>query len=549
MKTLRLACAALLLSAPAALRAQRPLPLKHAPQPTAPAISAADLMTRLYILADDSMQGRRAGEPGNLKGTAYIEREVRRLGLLPAGDGGTYFQALPMVRRAVSDRSSLNVDGRALQLWTDFVPLPGRGSARALEGVQVVYGGDLENPALTAEQAAGKLVLVRAPAGGPGRVRFGPQSPLAGAAGLGMVTSQAPPPAAIAQFRQGSLTLTGAGTPVPELLAVSVQAAQALLGLPVDSARPGALGKTVHGQIVYDETPAPARNVVAILRGSDPKLKAEYVALGAHNDHLGIGRPIDHDSIRAWNTVMRPLGADSRVNAPPTAEQQQRIAAVLDSMRRSDPDRPDSVFNGADDDGSGSVAMLEVAERFAKTTPRPRRSILFVWHTGEELGLLGSRWFTDHPTVPRDSIVAELNMDMIGRGKADDMQGGGPDYLMLVGSRRLSTELGDLIETVNKTESKPLRFDYSYDVPNEPHNIYCRSDHAEYARFGIPITFFTTGLHRDYHQVTDEPEYIDYPHMAAITQLVYDVAAKVANLDHRPVVDKPKPDPAAPCRT
>jgi hypothetical protein len=139
-------------------------------------------------------------------------------------------------------------------------------------------------------------------------------------------------------------------------------------------------------------------------------------------------------------------------------------------------------------------------------------------------------------------------MDMVGRGKADDVAGGGPDYLLLVGSRRLSTELGDIVEAVNKTEPRPFRFDYQYDAKGESHNIYCRSDHAEYARFGIPITFFTTGLHRDYHQVTDEPEYIDYPHMAAVAQLVHDVAVRVADLDHRPLVDKPKPDPTAPCR-
>ena len=148
-------------------------------------------------------------------------------------------------------------------------------------------------------------------------------------------------------------------------------------------------------------------------------------------------------------------------------------------------------------------------------------------------------------------------MDMVGRGSADDEAGrtkdsvplhGGPHYLQLVGSRRLSTELGDLIETVNKDGRHGLAFDYAMDADGHPSNIYCRSDHYEYARYGIPITFFTTGLHSDYHQVTDEPEYIDYAHMARVASLVEDVAVRVADLDHRVVVDHPRPDPTAPCR-
>jgi len=176
---------------------------------------------------------------------------------------------------------------------------------------------------------------------------------------------------------------------------------------------------------------------------------------------------------------------------------------------------------------------------------------------GEEKGLLGSRFFTDHPTVPRDSIVAQLNLDMVGRGDASDETGrtkdgaplhGSPSYLQLVGSRRLSTELGDLVEAVNREGHHNLTFDYSIDADGHPANIYCRSDHYEYARYGIPITFFTTGLHSDYHQVTDEPEYIDYEHMARVARLVADVARHVANLDHRVVVDHPKPDPTGVCR-
>jgi hypothetical protein len=293
---------------------------------------------------------------------------------------------------------------------------------------------------------------------------------------------------------------------------------------------------------------APARNVVAILRGRDPALRIQYVAVGAHNDHIGLAQaPEDHDSLRAWNAVMRPRGADDSPGAP-TPEQANRIAAILDRLRGTRGPRPDSVYNGADDDGSGSVSLLEIAEALARAPERPRRSILFVWHTGEELGLLGSDWFTRHPTVPRDSIVAQLNIDMVGRGDAADRPGGGPDYLQLIGSRRLSTELGDLVERVNTDGRHGLRFDYTWDADGHPDNSYCRSDHYMYARFGIPITFFTTGNHRDYHQLTDEIQYIDFPKMARVADLVRDIAVHAADLDHRLVVDKPKPDPEAACR-
>jgi Zn-dependent M28 family amino/carboxypeptidase len=240
-----------------------------------------------------------------------------------------------------------------------------------------------------------------------------------------------------------------------------------------------------------------------------------------------------------------------RRGQPRSPEQQARVDAIhidYDSVRREHAVRLDSIRNGADDDGSGSVTLLEIAEAFARSPTKPKRSLLFVWHTGEEKGLLGSRWVTDHLPVPPDSIVAQLNMDMVGRGAAHDIPGGGDRYLQLVGSRRLSTELGDIVEAVNKTERTPFAFDYRFDANGDPENIYCRSDHYNYARLGIPVVFFTTGLHGDYHQVTDEPQYIDYPHMARVGQLVYDVAARVANLDHRPLVDKPKPDPNGRCQ-
>jgi Zn-dependent M28 family amino/carboxypeptidase len=188
---------------------------------------------------------------------------------------------------------------------------------------------------------------------------------------------------------------------------------------------------------------------------------------------------------------------------------------------------------------------------------KPKRSIIFVWHAGEEAGLWGSEWFTDHPTVPRDSIVAQLNVDMIGRGASSDITGEAKDgslihgrdsgYVQLIGSRRLSTELGNLVEDVNTKTKANLQLDYALDADGHPQNIYCRSDHYMYARYGIPIVFFTTGGHRDYHQVTDEPQYLDFDQYRRVTQLIHDVVWRVADLDHRPLVDKPKPDPNGAC--
>jgi hypothetical protein len=291
----------------------------------------------------------------------------------------------------------------------------------------------------------------------------------------------------------------------------------------------------------------PVRNVVAVLRGADPALNRTYVSVSAHHDHIGIRRAgIDHDSTRAFNRVVRPLGADSPMR-PATPEEQARIGALLDSLRAAHSPRGDSIYNGADDDGSGTALLVELA-RVLAAGPRPRRSILFVSHAAEEIGLRGSEYFTENPTIPRDSIVAELDMDMVGRGGAGDLPGGGPGYLELVGTRRLSTEFGNLIDSIGRQEPVKFRFDYEYDAPGNPLQYYCRADHYSYARYGIPSASLSTGEHVDYHQVTDEPQYIDYHQLARVTALVRDVALAVANLDHRPVVDGRRQDPAAPCR-
>ncbi|HXD49453.1 MAG TPA: M28 family peptidase [Gemmatimonadaceae bacterium] len=296
-------------------------------------------------------------------------------------------------------------------------------------------------------------------------------------------------------------------------------------------------------------TRAPARNVVAVLPGADPALRGEFVAITAHNDHVGYTHhPVDHDSLRAYNAVIRPRGADSPPHAP-TADETARIRTALDSLRLRRAPRLDSVYNGADDDGSGTIALIEIAEALTRQHLAPRRSILFVSHTAEEKGLIGSAWYTDHPTVPIDSIVAEFDLDMVGRGAADDIAGGGPAYLEVVGLRRLSDEFGDWVEAANAAEPLPFVFNFQYDAPGHPDQYYCRADHYSYARYGIPSVSLSRGSHRDYHQLTDEPQYIDYPDYARLTQMVLDAAVAVANHDRAPRLKVPKPsNPHAPCR-
>lgn len=255
---------------------------------------------------------------------------------------------------------------------------------------------------------------------------------------------------------------------------------------------------------------------------------------------------MDHDSLRAFHLELRrkQLANGGRI----TPDVYASVRVNMDSIRRVHPvARMDSIFNGADDDGSGAMGVLEVARAMVAERNRPRRSVLFVWHTGEELGLFGAEYFTDFPTVPREAIVAQVNLDMIGRGGAGEETDGGPNYLQLIGSRRLSTQLGDLVEQVSTERRYRWAFDYQYDATGHPEQFYCRSDHYMYARYGIPVVFMTTGGHADYHQVTDEVQYIDFDKLSKVTRFAHDVVRAVADRSERLVVDKPRPDPRGNC--
>jgi hypothetical protein len=313
----------------------------------------------------------------------------------------------------------------------------------------------------------------------------------------------------------------------------------------IDGLTPGTQGGIVNASLDYVELPSDyGRNVVAIIPGSDPVLKNQFVAIGAHNDHVGMTTPVDRDSLKAFNNARNKLLLARNMVAMPQDSLQMAIRVNMDSIRRLYPrPRLDSINNGADDDGSGSMAVLEIAEAIQAMRVKPKRSTIFVWHTGEESGLVGSNFFAHNPTVPMDSIVAQINIDMIGRGRAEDIPGGGPDYLGVVGSMFDSKDLGETVTAVNRKQSKPFNLDYRFDEPiswSGYNNIYGRSDHYNYALQGVPIAFFFTGLHGDYHQRTDEPEFIDYPHYAGITNYIRDLMVEVGN-GPRPRINGTRP--------
>jgi Zn-dependent M28 family amino/carboxypeptidase len=234
-------------------------------------------------------------------------------------------------------------------------------------------------------------------------------------------------------------------------------------------------------------------NVVGMVEGTDPKLKSTYVFFGAHLDHVGYSK----DGVQTNGRVNTPLSQDP-------------------------------IWNGADDDGTGSTAVLAIAKAFA-TGPKPKRSVVFVWHAGEEAGLLGSLYMADFPVVPLEQIQVELNIDMIGRNRDNDT--GQANTVYVIGADRISTDLHNLLVATNATSSRPLTLDYEFNDLNDPNSFYTRSDHYSYASKGIPIAFFFTGEHPDYHANTDSVDKILFPKMLRIAQFIYQAGFSIANTD------------------
>jgi hypothetical protein len=516
-------------------------------QATSEQITAADLRSRLYRIADDSMAGRATGSLGNYKTAEYVASEFKRLGLQPGGENGGWFQVVPFfvsapVKQALGTR--LGGIDYPWRYGADYVIL-GRPAANGqLRDIPVARGGEAGDSStwIDAAAAAGKVVVLdaRQVIATPGRILANPRFAQAAAIALVELDRLGAAP----NFLQARPTVdTTRGRARPVQLVVSARMAATMTA-----------GATVSGDASLGFVPVPyaARNVIGILPGRDAALKGQYVAITGHNDHVGIcGPAVDHDSLRAHNRIIRPMGADSRDRAP-TPDEAKEISRIRDSLRRAHPARADSICNGADDDGTGTAAILELAEAFASIgsspeNPMPRRSLLFVSHAAEEIGLVGSAWFTDHATVPVDSIVASIDEDMIGRGRADDLPAGGPTYLEVVGAGRVSKEFGDMLEAANRRQKVPFVFNYEFNAPGHPLRYYCRADHYNYARYGIPAVAFSRGEHLDYHQVTDEAQYIDYDDMNRVVHMVFDAVVMLANADHRPALNAPKGDPHAVC--
>jgi Zn-dependent M28 family amino/carboxypeptidase len=275
--------------------------------------------------------------------------------------------------------------------------------------------------------------------------------------------------------------------------------AKAEAGLPLETFSIPDVTVTVDVNATYQVVSTDlTKNVVGMVEGSDPALKDTYVLFGAHLDHTGY-RP----------SAAAAAGRGGGGGAQPDSNQP-----------------PDLIFNGADDDGSGSTGLLGIAKAFA-TGPKPRRSVVFVWHTAEESGLLGSRYMADHPVVPLDRVQAQFNIDMIGRNRDDDAAQS--NTVFVIGADRISTDLHNLLVDTNQALREPLTLDYEYNDPSDANSFYTRSDHYSYAAKGIPIAFFFTGTHPDYHRASDHVDKILFPKLTRIAQLVYQAGFNVAN--------------------
>ncbi|HJU70103.1 MAG TPA: M20/M25/M40 family metallo-hydrolase [Gemmatimonadaceae bacterium] len=488
-----------------------------APRPaTVTPIDVSALRADLTLFASDAFQGRLAGTPAARRAAEFIAERLTSAGLEPAGDSG-FFQRVPLSRQVFAPTTKFLVTSRGraseLKLGEDVAPILRVGeyyTQLSAEGELVFAGYALNAPQLGRNDLAGlniagKIVvfLGGAPPTADSATRARLESPEqlgqrlgailnGGAAGvviLAVGKLEDDFDAVASEVTSGSLEL-GAGEAeptraVPMVMFARPRSGSPLLpsGWPTDD-KPQALGRHLTAKITLGRAQAASYNVVAVLRGSDPALSRTYVALGAHLDHIGV---------------------------QPNAGR-------------------DSIANGADDDGSGSMALVAIARALAKSPERPRRSVLFVWHTGEEAGMLGSEWFVTHPTVPLDSVVAQLNADMIGRNA--------PDSLMLVGPRAApggqSRVLGTLVDSVNTALSRPFVINREWDSPDHPEQIYFRSDHYSYAKRGIPIVFYTTGLHEDYHKVSDEVAKIDFDKLSRVSDLIMRSALAVANRSERP---------------
>lgn len=490
-------------------------------------ITEAQLRDYLEFIASDELEGRDTPSRGLDIAAKFIAVHLSRWGVEPAGDDGTYFQKIEMKQSRVLPSETLAIiNGTKYTYGEDFIVngestdidaalcFASHGWYIPSKGVNPYEKLDIRDKFIIVYEGFPKGITFKEL--GQFGVDFMPPSMYAaqhGAKGVIYVPSYQ----ALAFWNRlsknpverGKVTFASSDTDIaiPQIT-VSVKmltdlfqgesvSAQAIFNsTTADSIEPFSLlpQKRLQLSIKAKTERLYTRNVLGIVRGTDPKLNNEYIAFGAHYDHVGIGNPMDGDTI----------------------------------------------YNGADDDGSGTVALMAIAEAFAKGV-RPKRSLLFVWHTAEEKGLRGSSYFVEHPTVPLQQIVAQLNIDMIGRSRIDDKAANknlsGKDEVYVIGSKMLSTELGNLSEQVNRAFLN-LTFNYKYDDLADPNRFFYRSDHYNYAKKGIPVIFYFNGVHEDYHKPSDHVEKIDFQKMEKITRTIYATALELGNRPTRLVVDK-----------
>jgi Zn-dependent M28 family amino/carboxypeptidase len=513
-------------------------------------ITAGQLKDYLYFVAADEMEGRDTPSRGLDLTAKFIAMNLSRWGVKPAGDDGTYFQKIALQRtRIAPEQSRVEINGQKFNYGEAFLSRP---VAAEVSG-QLVYAGhgwvvngkninpyagiDVKDKIIIVNGYGPRGINSVADLGAKQGVDWFAPTDYAKKHGAKAVISF-PLPEELANWNaqrrkeveNGDLGVErfdkadGAGVPHITVLRPMIDAlfqgekvgdAEFTIARLFEFHDKGfalSPAKQVSMKLSTIVEKTGTQNVVGVIEGKDPVLKNEYVAIGAHYDHVGTGQPSDNEGKFA-----------------------------------STKDKNDTIWNGADDDGSGTVAVLAMAQAFA-SGPRLKRSLLFVWHAGEEKGLWGARYFTETPSgsINIKQVVAQLNIDMIGRRKPDgdtnpaNKELAQKDEIYVIGSKMMSTELGDLSERVNRGYLN-LKFNYKYDDPKDPNQFFFRSDHFHYAQRGVPVIFYTDGEHEDYHRPSDAPDRIDYEQMLRVTRTIFMTASELADIPTRPQVDKKLP--------
>lgn len=470
--------------------AQNPTQIKYANT-----ITAGDLREYLTYLASDEMKGRDTGSEEQKIAANYLADFYKNLGL--AGPvGGSYLQQVPLVSVSF-DQVDLKVGKNKLEMNKDFV-FSGDGNMAKSMKTELVFLGLVTDENLAKVAVKDKLVGIWAV--GVRSNDLISKVMDAGAAGVIMVTMEGQ--ANFDRIANRSKTLEGKGRVGFErevnqrpTFMVSSDKMASLFGQSVEVLKEAAKTnpETIKSQkatfqVKKNIQPIESSNVMGYLEGTD--LKEEVLVISSHYDHVGVSS---------------------------TGE----------------------VFNGADDDGSGTVSVMELAQAFAaaaKDGNRPRRSILFLNVTGEEKGLLGSQYYGENPIFPMANTVNNINIDMVGRIDYEYQDAENKDYIYVIGSEMLSSQLKKINEYNNITYTD-LILDYRYDAADDPNRFYYRSDHYNFAKHGVPVIFFFNGVHDDYHQVTDTVDKIEFPLMEKRAKLVFHTAWDLANRDKRTPVD------------